>query len=233
MIISHRHRFIFIRTPKTASTSLAFALSAVCGERDVIASVGGDEPLRAAAGGRPPQNASPAFHTWRGVREYRARDWARLFLRGRRPYYYDHMSAAEIRRAMGERIWSDYFTFCFERNPFDKVISYYFWRYRDAELAPTLSDFVQSGEANAMSSFDLYAIDGQIAVDRVFRYEDLDAEFARVVARIGVGGVPKLVRTKSHYRTERRPYGDLLSGDDRRWIEGAFAREIRHFGYRF
>ena len=36
MIISHRHEFIFVKTPKTAGSTLQYALSKVCGEKDVV-----------------------------------------------------------------------------------------------------------------------------------------------------------------------------------------------------
>lgn len=36
MVISHRYRFIFIKTAKTAGTSLEVFLSGVCGEEDVL-----------------------------------------------------------------------------------------------------------------------------------------------------------------------------------------------------
>ena len=36
MVISHRHKFIFIKTSKTAGTSLEVFLSDVCGEEDVL-----------------------------------------------------------------------------------------------------------------------------------------------------------------------------------------------------
>ena len=36
VIISHRHRFIFIKTGKTAGTSVEIALSKFCGPEDVI-----------------------------------------------------------------------------------------------------------------------------------------------------------------------------------------------------
>ena len=36
MILSHKNKFIFIKSFKTASTSLEIALSKYCGEKDII-----------------------------------------------------------------------------------------------------------------------------------------------------------------------------------------------------
>ena len=54
MIASHQHRFIFLKTRKTAGTSVEIALSKVCGPDDVITEISPeDEELRRAAGGHP------------------------------------------------------------------------------------------------------------------------------------------------------------------------------------
>ena len=39
MIVSHRHRFIFIKTRKTAGTSIEIALSAHCGPDDIMSPI--------------------------------------------------------------------------------------------------------------------------------------------------------------------------------------------------
>ena len=53
MIASHAHRFIFLKTRKTAGTSVEIALSKACGPDDVITVTSPeDEELRTAAGGR-------------------------------------------------------------------------------------------------------------------------------------------------------------------------------------
>jgi hypothetical protein len=56
MIISHEHKFIFVKTRKTAGTSIEIALSKFCGPDDVICPIrlrrhfGGQAPLCGSAG---------------------------------------------------------------------------------------------------------------------------------------------------------------------------------------
>jgi len=48
VIISHEHKFIFLKTKKTAGTSIELALSQLCGPDDIIAPITeGDEVLGA------------------------------------------------------------------------------------------------------------------------------------------------------------------------------------------
>lgn len=54
VIVSHEHKFIFMKTRKTASTSVEIALSRVCGERDIITpDLAEDEELRQQIAGGP------------------------------------------------------------------------------------------------------------------------------------------------------------------------------------
>ncbi len=51
MIVSHKHRFIFLKTNKTAGTSVEIALSKFCGPDDVIPPlIPEDEAKRAELG---------------------------------------------------------------------------------------------------------------------------------------------------------------------------------------
>ena len=46
MIVSHSRKFIFLKTRKTAGTSLEIALSKYCGPEDVLAPIDFDEGMR-------------------------------------------------------------------------------------------------------------------------------------------------------------------------------------------
>ena len=60
MIVSHEHKFIFLKTKKTAGTSIELALSQLCGPDDIITPLTQiDEALR--AGGRGAQNLAAAW----------------------------------------------------------------------------------------------------------------------------------------------------------------------------
>jgi hypothetical protein len=165
MIISHKHKYIFIKTQKTAGTSLEIALSEFCGDWDIITSIDPrSERIRQGLGYRGPQNYTVPWPKWS------AKEWAALLLLRRKPCFYNHAGAQFIRDRIDESIWNGYYKFCFERNPWDKAVSWYYWLTRSGP-APTLSEFIQSGAANTIMGFELYTISGEIVVDRVYLYE--------------------------------------------------------------
>ena len=226
MIISHEHRYIFIKTQKTAGTSIELALSRYCGPRDVITPVTPeDEALRDSLGGRGPQN----YH--RPVRT--TRDAARFVLKRRRPDPFgNHSTATIVRGAVSKRIWRTYFKFCVERNPWDKTLS--MWHFRNARRGPLSFDaYVMSNHLKGLSDWDRYASDDQVHMDRVLRYEQLAEELDEVRLELGLPEQLVLPRAKGHFRTDRRPYWELIAPEHEERIAMVFVREITHFKYQF
>ena len=241
MIISHRNRFIFIKTRKTAGSSLEIGLSRVCGPEDVITPLSaarGEEALRASEGGFGPSNHLKRVAAHRGFKE-----WKRLLLYGRRAEVGEHSTAAEIRRLVGDEVWSTYYRFSVERNPWDRALSRYWWqKHRWEERGrtdfPSLSDYLVWLERNKphwISNWGHYAIGETIAVDQVLRYENLTEELASLGQALGVSGDISLpaTRAKGGLRKDTRHYGELLSEADRALIERLCHREISAFEYYF
>jgi hypothetical protein len=220
VIASHRHRLIFVKTRKTAGTSIEIALSAVCGDEDVITPLDADdEVLRVAAGARGPQ------HHERRDQSIRSR------LLGHTVAVQNHMPASSIVRLLGRETWDAYFTFAVERNPWDRAVSFYYFRTRRMAEPMTFSTFLRSTRHDRLSNWDLYAQDGTVLVDRVLRYEHLDEELADVWARLS-GPVPELGHAKGGFRPSE-DWRALYSDDDAALVAAACGREIELFGYTF
>jgi hypothetical protein len=227
MIISHRHRFIFIKTAKTAGTSIEIALSRFLGPEDVLTPTAAtDDRMRRESGGRFPQN-------YRRSRDQTLFDRARILLYGvPKARFHKHMGAAEIRALLPDVVWNSYFKFCVERNPWDRAVSLYHWR-RKAAQGQSLSEFIASGALQDLRRLgrDLYTIDGEIVVDRIIRFEDLETELEEVRRKIGLPVPLELPRAKGGTRTDRRPYSEIMTPEDRRRIAKMFQEEIRFMGY--
>ncbi len=230
MILSHRHRFIFLKTTKTAGTSIEIALSRFCGPDDVITPISDeDETLRSELGHRGPQNFLHAPHDGElttGVR-VPLKQW-------KRDGFYNHISAGEVRAHVGDRVWSDYVTFAVERNPWDRVVSLYHWLHRD-EPRPTMAEFLESGAPQRLKrkGFGVYGIDGAVAVDRVCRFEDLAEELETLRLEIGLPDALHLPHAKGRFRGQRDRYREHFDPASRQRVAELFADEIRLFGYAF
>jgi hypothetical protein len=229
MIISHKYKFIFLKTSKTAGTSMEIALSKYCGPEDIITPISDDdETIRMELGHRTAQNfVIPYVH-------YSLMNWIDALYRGRRLQFYNHISAREVKRMIGDKRWNEYFKFCFERNPWDRFISLYYWRCKQ-EPRPSIAQFMASGAMDLMKQkgFDIYSIDGKLSVDKVYRYEDLKEALKDIRIRLGLPEPLSLPKAKGEYRLDRRPYREVLSAEEKDRIAQRFSEEISLFGYSF
>jgi hypothetical protein len=230
MIISHEHRFIFIKTGKTAGTSVECGLSAFCGPDDVITPISAaDEHMRL---GRGPQNWNVSVNpAWKDALR-------RLGLfkgRQHKGVFYNHMPAREVRARVGEDVWRRYFKFTVERNPWDRQVSIYYWRNRK-EGSPSLPfrEFMRNERLARGNNFYMYSIEGAVAVDYVCRYENLREEVQKALSMASVRGELTLPRAKGGVRkAEKRHYRDYYDDETRETVARWYADEIRTLGYEF
>jgi len=234
MIISHRHKFIFLKTRKTAGTSIEIALSRFCGEEDIITPIDPeDEKLRKELSYRGPQNFD--------VLASNACKDGQPLTASKETGYYNHMPAKRVRKLIGAEIWNEYFKFCFERNPWDRAISMHFRRTHGLQPRPTLLEFLRHENEKHLSrdkrsrlpNFRIYSIGGDVVVDHVGLYEDLDSELERIATLLDLPGEIELPKAKASARKDRRPYREVMGREERDIVAGICAREINHFGYVF
>jgi hypothetical protein len=155
-----------------------------------------------------------------------------------------HASANEIIAAFGRPLWDEYFTFAFERNPWDKCVSLYYyqlakphryakrWRWREPTFREWMFPFGVF-KKKLRPSFHRYTVDGRVGVKFLGAYENLAADFAAVCRRIGLPEIELTVFNRSRLRTPNKGYRELYSPRARRRIERVFHREIARGNYAF
>jgi len=230
MIISHRHKFIFLRTTKTASTSMEISLSRFCGPQDVITPINPlDEPIRRELG-IVPQNYTRPRRPW----EFRPKDIVSYLLYQQWPekkLYWNHMPARLIRKKVTPEVWNSYFKFCFVRNPWDRAVSRYYWNLSRDSRQTNLNKSLRRNNPN--SNFEIYSIDGQLAVDFVGRFENMQTDLQKVYERLNLPFDGWLPRTKAKSRADKRHYSDLLSPKQAEYIRRKCRQEIEFFNYAY
>jgi CheY-like chemotaxis protein len=156
MILSHEHKFIFLRTKKTAGTSIELALTELCGPQDVITPLTEIDEAR-RANGRGPQNWR--LHGWWGSpRPLLKRRWFKFTAADYG--FYNHMPAAEARARIGDKVWQSYFKFAFDRNPWDRQVSWYFYKTKSKRWRPNFERFMGNKRRAYVDNYQLYTIDG-------------------------------------------------------------------------
>jgi Sulfotransferase family len=229
MILSHSRRFIFIRPRKVAGSSIELFLSQFCSEEDILTPLSSEEEkLRKGPG--PCNYRIAGYGRGRVLRIVGELIGKSAIGHGG---FYHHISAKEIRRLVGENVWSNCFKFTVERNPWDRQVSLYYWHYRNWKHKPSFDLFIRSPFHRKISSnFDTYSIDGQIAADFVCRYETLEDDLAFVLKQIGIDARVELPKAKGGHRGEHS-WRDYYTPKTRDIVAQWYAREIAAFGYSF
>ena len=228
MILSHRYRFIFIKTVKTAGTSIEVHLSRHCGEKDVVTPVMPPVEPHIARNYRGFWNPLPE------ILDVGGRNLPVVLRQlSKRRKFFNHIPARLIRHRIPKRTWDEYFKFCVERNPWDKTLSHYHMINDRAGGSLPLEDYFENGRFCVNYRRDTNAA-GELMLDRVVKYESLIEELGDIFDDLGIPFEGTLgVRAKSDHRKERTPYREVLTDEQRQKIEDAFADEIRMHGYSF
>jgi hypothetical protein len=239
MIASFAHNFIFIKTRKTAGTSVEVVLSTWCSDEDVCVPIlPEDELIRAAYGARPRNFGAPPELERSYVDAIRRKDLSDISrlrtLIVKRFGFYAHMPATDVRDRFPE-LWQKAFKFTIERHPYEKIVSRAYWKHGKAisrgNVTP-ISDFIEDMiEHPGISDRHLYMERDQLLVDRIIPYESLWSSLGDLARTWGVALPDPLPRSKGGTRQDRRPARDILTRDQRRRIADRCAFEFELMGY--
>jgi hypothetical protein len=225
LIISHTHKYIFIKSEKTAGTSVEAALSKHCTTNDIV---------------------TPLGDYWFN-RDERG-EWVHSAMNAEG--FFQHDSAADVKRKVPPEIWIEYFKFSITRNPWDRVVSNFSWESRNRpELKPTrrwyhrvhvpFDEFRETtklfreyvkGDWKTNDRF--YVEGGKLCVDFVIRYERLTEDLAEVCRRVGLPSVA-LPHLKAGLRKDGHGYAAYYDEQSKAVVADRHHNDIRLFGYQF
>lgn len=254
MIISHKHRFIFVHCRKAAGSSLVCSLSRYLGPADLqFSAITDGIPLNIYPPRRVVKEALQSMSIgdflsvlvrkrsfWRTVSNSIKKRYADRL--GRSPA---HAPAAAVAAAFPDE-WRDYFKFCVVRNPWDKTLSDYFWKTKRMQNPPGLDEYVDALEnGHALRgivpknhrNWEMYTIHDKVAVDHVVRFEDLVSGLSQALAHTSVNWDGWLPHMKKGMGTEKdrpqRDYRGYFSGHAAQVVGSLYEKEIHEFEYKF
>lgn len=232
-IVSHKHKFIFLKSRKTAGSSVEGWLIPQLGRLDIVAT---SEENR-----RP---GLPLFGTSHTISRFpRIERRAKKLLRRFRPALRldEHSNALDVRRRVGDRVWNEYFKFSIERQPWDRLISLWSWRRHRLGKEISFDNFLDMIENNGddplvefWSNLPFYTdSNGVIIVDRVLDYAKLRSDLSEAAQYIGLSiSIDDLPRHKVGHRTSNETVASLSKAQMQR-VGRLCHAEIELFGWEY
>lgn len=217
MLVSHRHRFIFVKTAKTGGTSVEAYFERWClpeGRWD-------------ARHARDLEVSPAGIVSARGPSASSADPW------------WNHMGAEAIRERLGLRTWDEYFKFSVVRNPYEQLVSLFYFQNRALAASPfgehhpaAFSAWLRTAHApgNALRC----SVGGRLAMDFLVRYERLHADLQTVCMRVGVPWNPQaLPDYKRGIRPPQAQVHTMYGPEARAIADPLLAEELDRLGYAF
>lgn len=195
MLISHRKKFIYMKTVKTAGTSVESFFERYCMPEGEWVFSHGREEYESDSGVIGYRGSNPEGKKWR-----------------------NHMSAIEIKNLIGNDIWTSYYKFCVIRNPYDKVLSAYFFfnnNKNDKDVIKKFREWALAGNGKNMPiDRNKYCIDNEICVNFFVHYEDLKDDIEKVCNRLDIVFNPdEIPRLKNDTRNTKIPIQDFYNNE--------------------
>jgi hypothetical protein len=176
MILSNKHKFIFLKNHKVAGTAVEISLSRYCKDKeDIITEVDPEfEKIRRRF------SVSPKNH------------------RNKKTIIESHASAEQIYEYVGHKTWITYKKIIIERHPYDRVLSQYYMdqvEQRDGSVSFEEWIFDPKWSKSRSRNSDKLFFRNSIAPDVFLRYECLQEELTELMKYLGMdfdGWLPEI-----------------------------------------
>ncbi|WP_417278517.1 hypothetical protein [Celeribacter sp.] len=233
MIFLKSSNVLFLKPKKTAGTSFEIALSRFAEKDDIITPISNvDENTRRTLGFPTCQNYL------KRPREYTPKDVVNLLRKGIQPKkYYNHIGAAKMRRRLGREVFDAAYKVSIVRNPFDMIVSLYFWKTRHEEERPSLQAWVKRNKSVLRRYMDQYYLNGKDVIDFYIRFENFEPDILELESQVpalkGLWSTFHSINAKGNIRPQKTTPASILSDQPevKQMIHAIFGDLIERFDY--
>ena len=178
MLLSHKYKFIYIKTFKTASTATEISLSRYCnGKNDIITEIGKEfQKIRDKFKVKPKNHIKKTNNRLQS-----------------------HAYAREILYFVGDEIWNSYTKITTERHPYDRLLSHYYHLIKE-EVLPrdcTFKDFIfkEKWYNTRTINRERWMLGNSFIPDKFIKFENLQSELSSVCEELNIpfdGWMPRV-----------------------------------------
>ncbi len=143
-----------------------------------------------------------------------------------------HSTLAEYRDALGNAQFGNLYKFTCVRNPWDRMVSYYFTPTQSPETWDQKKFRKMIFKAVSVADYlrlDNCEQDPFANVDYIMRFENLADDFRTVCGTLGISPAT----LPQYNRSNRKHYSKYYDDELRELVHTRFAEEIERFGYAF
>ena len=223
LLISYKHKFLFIHIFKTAGSSVASCL--VPHARVVDRIVYGYWFTRKTVG------MLNRILGWRDL--------------SNKPFtgFRHHEAALDVKKKLSEEVYNSLFKFAFVRNPWDWRVSLYFYvkrrpqhKFHKTIKDMSFSDFIKwdvSQNTNKQIDF-ITDENGNIIIDYVGKFESLNEDFEFIRNKLSIPNLKtNIPQINVSNNREFRDYRNYYDNETRNLVEDYYRDDIEKFGYKF
>ena len=214
MIISHKHKYIFIHCHKCAGTTIEQQLNKSLGDFDII--VGSTKQ------GEQLQKNSEKWSHWK------------------------HATADDISNNHNYA-WQKYYKFASVRNPYDRVVSWYFWWktkwYKGSNKIKmihignevnkmTFDEYVKSiftWQTSTLFNYHRMLFTDKFEMDGIIRCENIQSDFDKVCNKLKI----KKIQLPYRNASKHKHYSNYYTDESTEIVYQQFKKDIKYFGYEF
>jgi hypothetical protein len=214
VLVSHIYKFIYLKNYKVAGSSVESFFGQFCiNQKNKIK------------------------YSFQDLQDEKITQWGILGSRGhgRFTIWNNHKSAKSIKNNLGHELFDSYFKFCVVRNPYDLMVSSYFFEKTKNNFDYNFKSYCKTFKTPPNPNTERMFIDDVEVCNYYIRYENLKNDIIFVLDKLGITDydINDLPNHKSNYNPRDRCYQSYYDDETKEIVTNLFKIEIEMFGYEF